>query len=112
MKRTSKIFIYCLFFVCISTALLSLGFLSTVSTNSGYYKIQGLDTSGDNHYIYIEFLNKIVRLKCNDTAYALANENANAYFFIEFKYSKLFSHLGLVVHIQYDEYLTETDLKT
>lgn len=76
--------------------------------NYGSYQVKEAEVSNRTCYITIEFLEKDMKLRCDEDAFNLViMHNRDAFFVLTFEISLFFPDVGDVVTIEYDEIFTE-----
>lgn len=76
--------------------------------NYGSYQVKEAEVSNRTCYITIEFLEKDMRLRCDEDAFNLVIlYNRDAFFEITFEFNLFFPGVGNVITIEYDKYFTE-----
>lgn len=77
-------------------------------TNFGSYQVKKAEVSNGTCYITVEFLEKDMRLQCDEDAFNLVTlYDRDAFFEITFEFNSFFRNRGNLVSIEYDEYFTE-----
>lgn len=65
----------------------------------GFYEIKQVESNNDSFYIYVNYMNRLVKLKCDKEEYDMVKSNQGEIFGIEFKYSSIWNEIGYVTHL-------------